>query len=83
MARRLMLSILPIAGAAVAGSAVADACGHSWVSIVKDLGFPAAVAAFLLLRLEPATRRLTDALVSVRLELAQWRGARDGAMERE
>lgn len=65
--------LLVLGVGAVAATAACD-CG-AW-SLVKELGFPAAVAAFLLVRLEPRIGRLSEALHELALELAEWRGGR-------
>lgn len=42
-----------------------------WLPLMRDLGFPVAVAGFVLLRLEPRLRELTSALIELRLTLAR------------
>lgn len=41
------------------------------VSLVRDLGFPIAVTAYVLVRMEKTIRGLTDALVDLRLVVAR------------
>lgn len=45
------------------------------VKLMRDFGFPTAVAAFVLYRVEPALKGLTAALMDLRIELAR-RGRR-------
>jgi hypothetical protein len=43
------------------------------VALIERLGFPAAVAGFVLFRVDPALRALTAALAELRVELARHR----------
>lgn len=36
---------------------------ETWVDVVANLGFPIAVAAFVLIRLEPVMREMRDSLI--------------------
>jgi hypothetical protein len=49
-----------------------------FVKLIRDLGFPVAVAAFILWRLEARLKELTTAIEALRAVILAWR-ARDAA----
>ena len=49
------------------------------VKVLRDFGFPTAVAAFVLYRIEPALKNLTAAITELRLCLASRERARTRA----
>ena len=42
-----------------------------WLPTIGTVGFPAAVAFYVLIRIEPALKELTAALVALRIEIAR------------
>ena len=46
----------------------------TWVEIVKDIGFPVFVALFVLVRLEPAVKRLDNAITALTIVAAKSNG---------
>jgi len=43
------------------------------IKLLRDFGFPVAVAAFVLYRVEPALKNLTAAIIELRVSLARER----------
>lgn len=49
--------------------------------VVKDLGFPVFVAAFVLIRLEPAIRKLGDSITTLMLVTAKSNGMKQATVD--
>jgi len=45
-----------------------------WVSVVRDIGFPVFVALFVLVRLEPAVKRLDNSITALTIVAAKSNG---------
>ena len=52
-----------------------------FVTIIKDVGFPIFVAIFVLLRVEPAIRRLGEAISGMMVMIAKLNGMREEDVE--
>jgi len=46
----------------------------NWVDVIKDLGFPIFVAGFVLIRLEPAIKRLDASIMALTIVAAKSNG---------
>ena len=45
-----------------------------WVDVIKDLGFPIFVAVFVLIRMEPAIKRLDSSIMALTIVAAKANG---------
>ena len=52
-----------------------------WLAIVKDFGFPAFVAIFVLCRLEPVVNRLTQTITTLTVVTAKANGMKSSEIE--
>ena len=49
----------------------------NWVDVIKDLGFPIFVAGFVLIRLEPAIKRLDASIMALTIVAAKSNGMKN------
>jgi hypothetical protein len=52
-----------------------------WYDMVKDMGFPIFVAVFVLVRLEPAIRRLGDSITALMVVTAKSNGMKQETVD--
>ena len=45
-----------------------------WIDVIKDLGFPIFVAVFVLIRMEPAIKRLDSSIMALTIVAAKSNG---------
>ena len=45
-----------------------------WIDLIKDLGFPSFVAVFVLVRMEPAIKRLDSSIMALTIVAAKSNG---------
>jgi len=55
----------------------------NWVDVIKDLGFPIFVAGFVLIRLEPAIKRLDSSIMALTIVAAKSNGMKNKDILRE
>ena len=48
-----------------------------WMDVIKDLGFPIFVAVFVLVRMEPAIKRLDSSIMSLTIVAAKSNGMKN------
>ena len=48
-----------------------------WIDVIKDLGFPIFVAVFVLIRMEPAIKRLDSSIMALTIVAAKSNGMKD------
>lgn len=53
-----------------------------WYDVVKDLGFPMFVAIFVLVRLEPAIRKLGDSISTLMVVTAKTNGMKQETVDK-
>ena len=49
----------------------------SWIDVIKDLGFPIFVAVFVLVRMEPAIKRLDASITALTIVAAKSNGMKN------
>jgi len=48
-----------------------------WIDVIKDLGFPIFVAVFVLVRMEPAIKRLDSSIMALTIVAAKSNGMKN------
>jgi len=48
-----------------------------WIDVIKDLGFPIFVAVFVLIRMEPAIKRLDSSIMALTIVAAKSNGMKN------